>query len=210
MREALFVALEGIDASGKTTLVDGLASVLRAENVTVALHKEPSHGPVGATFRRMSVNKVPWPPVTMALLSSADRHAQQDCLLTARQHADVVLADRYYLSGLAYHLADGIDPGFYQCLNQQVLKPDAYLYLDLAPEVAAARAASEPDDYWEQHDLASRLPAAYATVLDLVKASEDACVLSLDASQPPRAVLRDALGALNRLRTGLFPRRVPG
>ncbi|RKN49870.1 dTMP kinase, partial [Streptomyces klenkii] len=109
MAEALFVAIEGIDASGKTTLTASLAAALRTRGLAVATHKEPGHGPVGELFRRLSASGR-CPPTTMALLSSAERHAQQEALAAALRRHQVVIADRYYLSGLAYHAADGIDP----------------------------------------------------------------------------------------------------
>ncbi|MGH3866021.1 MAG: dTMP kinase [Pseudonocardiaceae bacterium] len=205
MDEPVFIAIEGIDASGKTTLTAALASALRHKGLTVAEHKEPSRGPVGEFFRRMSTTGR-WPAMTMALLSSADRYQQQDYLATARQRYQVVLADRYYLSGLTYHAADGIDPAYYQQLNRDVAKPDAYLYLDITPALAATRKRGGPDGYWEERDFAVRLPAAYDACLALVTDTEAAHVIRIDASKPPHAVLGTALAAICALRPDLLER----
>jgi len=199
MSDALFVAVEGIDASGKTTLTAALATALRADGILVATCKEPSQGPVGTFFRQVSA-AAQMPPMTLALLSSADRYDQQRLLERLRRGHRIILADRYYLSGLAYHAADGIAPDFYQLLNQQVAKPDAYLYLDIAPTVAAARRVRGPDSQWEQRNFAIRLPAAYEDCLALVTRTEAAQVIRLDASQPPRLVLAAARRALTGLR----------
>jgi dTMP kinase len=203
MSEPVFVAIEGIDASGKTTLTAALASALRHKGLVVAKHKEPSRGPVGEFFRRMSKTGG-WPAMTMALLSSADRYQQQDCLNTARQGCQIVLADRYYLSGLTYHAVDGIDPVRYQQLNRDVTKPDAYLYLDITPALAATRKYGAPDDCWEERDFALRLPAAYDECLALVTDTEAARVIRIDASKPPHAVLDTALAAIRGLRPDLL------
>lgn len=203
MGEPVFVAIEGIDASGKTTLTAALASALRSRGLTVAEHKEPSRSPVGEFFRRMSTTGG-WPAMTMALLSSADRYQQQDDLNTARQRCQIVLADRYYLSGLTYHSADGIDPACYQQLNRDVTKPDAYLYLDITPALATTRKRGGPDGYWEERDFAVRLPAAYDACLTLVTNTEAARVIRIDASKPPHAVLGTALAAMYALRPDLL------
>lgn len=199
MSDALFVAVEGIDASGKTTLTAALASALRADGILVATCKEPSQGPVGTFFRQMSA-VADMSPMTLAFLSSADRYDLQRLLEHLRRSQRIILADRYYLSGLAYHAADGIAPDFYQLLNQQVVKPDAYLYLDIAPAVAATRRARGPDSLWEQRNFAIRLPAAYEDCLALVTRTEAAHVIRLDADQPPELVLAAARRALTGLR----------
>jgi dTMP kinase len=199
MPDALFVAVEGIDASGKTTLIAALASALRTDGILVATCREPSHGLVGAFFREVNT-KTKMSPMALALLSSADRHDQQQPLARLRRGNRVILADRYYLSGLAYHSVDGIAPGFYQLLNKQVAKPDAYLYLDVAPGVAATRRARGPDSHWEQRNFAVHLPAAYEDSLALVTRTEAANVIRLDAGQPPQSVLAAARRALTGLR----------
>lgn len=199
MGESAFVAVEGIDASGKTTLTAALATALRRKGLTVTEHKEPSREPVGMLFRHLSATGG-CPAMTMALLSSADRHQQQEYLAAVRRRCQVLLADRYYLSGLAYHAADGVAPTFYQQLNQQITKPDVYLYLDITPMLAARRTSGRPDGYWEQPEFTARLPDAYATSLTLVITTEAARVIRIDASQPAHTVLDTALAALSAVR----------
>jgi dTMP kinase len=188
--------VEGIDGSGKTTLVTALAAALPRRGVRVATHREPSGGPVGHLFRHLSADEE-HDPVALALLSAADRHDQQAML--ARPGADLVISDRYYLSGLAYHAADGVDPVFYQRINDGVRRPDLYLFLGIAPAAAAARRRGGPSDRWEREVIAARLPAAYERALRLVEETEGAAVTRLDAAQPAPAVLAQALSALSPL-----------
>jgi dTMP kinase len=202
---SVFVAIEGIDHSGKTTLTGSLAALLRPR-YRVCTYKEPSVGPIGTLFRQLGVTGTAL-PIVMALLSAADRHAQQPHLVRQLDDCDVLLADRFYLSGLAYHAADGIDPIFYQRLAVGVRRPDAYLYLDLDPETAAGRAAGRPDSSWEEPEFATRLPAAYRRCLDLVTGTEQAHIVHLDASQPAHLVQRAALAAITSLLTSDTDRR---
>lgn len=193
----LLIAVEGIDRSGKTTLVRSLEARLRLR-WRVATVTEPSLGPIGTLFRRLSATQ-PAPPLAMALLSAADRHAQQPRLIRYLASRDVVLADRYYLSGLAYHALDGIDPATYQRLCLGVRLPNVYLVLHIEPGRAARRAARATDGYWEQPKFAARLLGAYRQCVDLVTACDRAAVIHLDADQPAAAVADAAFAAVTRL-----------
>jgi dTMP kinase len=189
----MLAGVEGIDGSGKTTLVDALAAVLPGRGVEVATHREPSDGLIGRLFRQLSDDSER-DPVALALLSAADRHDQQAAI--TRIGAGLVLSDRYYLSGLAYHAVDGVDPAFYQRLNRGVRRPDLYLFLDVAPAVAVSRRKGRHPDRWERPAIVARLPGAYDRALRLVIDTEAAVVTRLDAAQPPSAVVNQALTAL--------------
>ena len=106
----------------------------------------------------------------LALLSAADRYDQQARL--ADQECALVISDRYYLSGLAYHAADGIDQLLYQQLNAGVRRPDLYLFLHLDPVVAAARLGDRARDRWERGRIAARVPQCYQAALHLVETAE--------------------------------------
>jgi dTMP kinase len=193
----MLAGVEGIDGSGKTTLVTALAAVLPARGVEVATHREPSGGPIGLLFRQLS-DGGEHDPAALALLSAADRLDQQAAL--TRPGTALVLSDRYYLSGLAYHAADGVDPVFYQRLNQGVRRPDLYLFLEITPAAAAIRRRGRrASDRWEHLAIGARLPAAYERALRLVTETEAAVVTRLDAMHSPPAVVDQALVALSPL-----------
>ncbi len=190
---ALLVAIEGIDGSGKTTLAVALADRLTCRGIRVTSHREPSDGPAGRLLRSLSRDGDRHPMV-LALLSAADRYDQQARL--ADQECALVISDRYYLSGLAYHAADGIDQLLYQRLNAGIRRPDLYLFLHLDPAVTAARLGDRARDRWERGGIAARVPESYQAALDLVNTTENAQVARLDAAAAPRDVLAQALAAL--------------
>ncbi|MDT5024234.1 MAG: dTMP kinase [Micromonosporaceae bacterium] len=190
----LFVAVEGIDHSGKTTLVEGLCGALDGLGVTVRPYKEPTQAPIGALLRRLAV-QTPACPAALALLSAADRHHQQPTLQTLLAEAQVVVADRYYLSGLAYHYADGIDPAFYTACAAGVRLPDLYLYLDVSPAIAAGRVNRPPDSRWETTEFTIGLPRAYSHCLQLLQ-EQHADTVVLDARHNAMRVLSVALTAI--------------
>jgi dTMP kinase len=114
--DALFVAVEGVDRAGKTTLVAALANTWRARGLAAATRAEPSRGPIGQLFRELGSDPA-LSAMAAALLSAADRRHQQPALAADLAGHDLVAADRYYLSGLAYHHAEGVDPDVYRALN---------------------------------------------------------------------------------------------
>ena len=190
---ALLVAIEGIDGSGKTTLTAALADGLARRGIRVTSHREPSDGPAGRLLRSLSRDGDRH-PIMLALLSAADRYHQQARL--ADQESALVISDRYYLSGLAYHAADGIDQLLYQRLNAGVRRPDLYLFLHLDPAVAAARLGDRARDRWERGGIAALVPQCYQAALHLVETTENAKTARLDAAAAPRDVLAQALAAL--------------
>ena len=195
--DGLLVAVEGIDRSGKTTLVAALAAALTAAGIDAVTRSEPSRGPLGAFFRSITVD-TSLPATASALLSAADRHEQQIALHEQLTGHRVVLSDRYYLSGLAYHLADGIDPAFYRSLNEGIRRPDLYLHLAVAPAIAASR--GEPlQGRWEQPTFTATLPAAYERCIALLTESETARFIEIDAAQPSAHVLIAAIAAIEAL-----------
>lgn len=194
MADGWLIAVEGIDRSGKTTLVAALAAQLAARGWLVAMRTEPSRGPVGVLFRDLSADPQ-LPAMAAVLLSAADRHEQQPSLAADLAACDLVLSDRYFLSGLAYHSVDGIDPGFYRSLNEGIRRPDLYLYLQVAPALAAAR-GDPPHGRWEQPRFTAALPGAYRNAMRLLTEREAAQVAVVDAAQPPDKLVADALAAL--------------
>jgi dTMP kinase len=185
--------LVAIDGSGKTTLAAALTADLAGRGIRVTGHREPGDGPAGRLLRSLSQDG-DHPPMLLALLSAADRHHQQ-ARLTHRECA-LVISDRYYLSGLAYHAADGIDQLLYQRLNAGIRRPELYLFLNLDPAVAAARLGDRARDRWERGGIAARVSESYQAALDLVNTTENAQVARLDAAAAPRDVLAQALAAL--------------
>jgi dTMP kinase len=194
----LLVAIEGIDGSGKTTLAAALTAGLAQRGTSVSSHREPGDGPAGQLLRSLSAGDGHH-PMMLALLSAADRFDQQARI--AQWQCDLVISDRYYLSGLAYHAADGIDQAVYQRLNDGVRRPDLYLFLHLDPRAAAARLGGRTRDRWERGPVAAAVPHAYQAALHLVQATENARVARLNAAAPARDVLGQALSALAPLIT---------
>lgn len=148
---ARFLALEGVDGSGKSTQADLLAEALRDRGLRVVTTREPGGTSLGEGVRTLVLD-VPDPmsPIAEALLFAAARaqHVHQ-VIQPALADGHWVVCDRFVDSSLAYQGAArglGIDrvwelnaPAVAGCL------PDLALVIDLDAATAMAREAGPAD-----------------------------------------------------------------
>lgn len=196
------ITIEGVDGTGKTTLADALADALHRRGHTVRCLREPGGVAVSEAIRAL----VKDPALVIgdraeALLYAAARaQLVEERLLPALAAGETVILDRYIDSSLAYQGGGrGLGVGAVAAINAFAaggLAPDRTLWLDLAPELAAARATArgEAPDRLEQAGEAfyARVRAAYAALA----AAEPGRIIRIDAGQSPEAVLDAALTAL--------------
>lgn len=145
-RRGFYIAVEGIDGSGKSGLVMRLATLLEnslALNVVVT--KEPGGTELGKTLRELvNANKLIVCDKAEFLLFAADRAQHIKTVVTpALQRGTIVLSDRSFISSIAYQgFGRGLDCDLITNVNEWVLNgvmPDVILYLDLDPTIAYKR-----------------------------------------------------------------------
>jgi dTMP kinase len=191
------ITVEGIDGAGKTTLAEALAGALPVE-----LLREP--GGVELSERIRGIVKdaaLHIDPRAEALLYAAARAQlvaeRIEPLLAAGRS---VLLDRYVDSSLAYQGAGrGLGIDAVRDLNAfatRGLVPDRTLLLRIAPAAARARLAGRAVDPDRLEREGPEFSAAIAAAYDALAAAEPGRITVLDATQPPAAVLRGALAAL--------------
>lgn len=144
---ATYVAVEGVDGSGKSTFAKGLAGYLRVVlDAPVRVHREPG-GPTrfGDAVRELLKDPVhEMDEYTRTLLFFADRHYHASDLLGWLYDGVHVVSDRSYVSSLVYQGARGVNPGFMDDLisGLQLQHPNLFVYVDTPVEVAQARLAA--------------------------------------------------------------------
>nr|WP_253723538.1 dTMP kinase [Spiroplasma citri] len=101
----LFITLEGIDGSGKTTISKLLKEKLRSEGYQVVLTREPGGNEIAEQIRNVILSKhnLGMDPWTEALLYIAARrqHVVED-ILPALKRGEIVICDRFMDSTSAY------------------------------------------------------------------------------------------------------------
>lgn len=140
----MFITIEGIDGSGKSTQSARLAEWLEARTGHhTVLTFEPGGWPEGASFREIILNSRGYSAMSELLLFLADRseHVKRVILPALRQGCNVI-CERYNDSTLAYQ------SGGHEINTSQVKSiitacnfpvPEATILLDIAPETASER-----------------------------------------------------------------------
>jgi dTMP kinase len=147
-----FIALEGIDGSGKSTQARLLADALEAQGRTVLRTREPGGTPVGELIREVVLAA---PSLSMTLLTevhlfAASRAEHVACVLRPALAAGTwVVSDRFVDSSLAFQGAGrgmGVDAVWE--VNRSAVDgclPDLAVVIDVPVALAASRRAPAPD-----------------------------------------------------------------
>jgi len=111
--------------------------------------------------------------------------------------AVIVLSDRYYLSGLAYHYVDGISFEDYAYLNRKVVKPNIYIFLNVDLTTALKR-IKKPRDRWES--IIDKVYYAYLDAIKFLEQKERAIIYTINANKSISSVFHSALEILKQER----------
>jgi dTMP kinase len=133
--KGVFICVEGLDGSGKTTQAKILAARLN-KNYRAIYTAEPSRGKTGTFVRECCLyEEKRLPSAAEALLFAADRieHVENE-IKPALAEDKVVICDRYVYSSLAYQGSTGLNLAWIKKINSYALKPDYAVFIDVPPE----------------------------------------------------------------------------
>jgi dTMP kinase len=170
LRRGLLIAAEGLDSSGKTATLDGLARWLerRGRNVRT-IPWEPS-GLVGRAAADPRLRTALTPRVA-ALLAAADAQHRIGTRVSRRLgQGDIVLADRYAWTAIAREVARGLGLDWSVDLHRTLPAPDIVLYHrgDAGSAVERALATRPPSVR------SAAVGAAYGTFVERLLGAYDA------------------------------------
>jgi dTMP kinase len=149
VRDGLLISFEGIDGCGKSTQLTRVAERLRAAGNDVLTLREPGGTVLGERVRDLLLDPSidDMDAAAEALLYAASRaELVATTIEPALQRGSVVILDRYVDSSLAYQGA-GRGLGIERVLEANLLAtrgrlPDATVFVDLDPALAAERLAA--------------------------------------------------------------------
>ncbi len=143
----MFITLEGIEGSGKTSQVNNMAVFLEDRGRVCLLTREPGGTKIGRRIRQVLLDPESrdLDPLAELLLYNADRVQHvREIILPAIVAGKVVVCDRYVDATRAYQgVARNLDIELVETLHRLLvadLKPDLTFLLDLPPEEGLARA----------------------------------------------------------------------
>lgn len=144
MVKGLFIVMEGLDGSGKSTQTQLLFKYLKQKCKEVIFTFEPTDGPVGKLLKENYLRQKNMPLVD-AFLFSADRDEHvKEVILPALDQGKIVICDRYKYSTLAYQQTQGLNLSWLIELNKHFPKPDLMIFVDVLPETCMERMENDP------------------------------------------------------------------
>ncbi len=143
----MFITLEGIEGSGKTTQIQNISQWLTAAGYDCLTTREPGGTTIGGQIRSVLLHpdNSDLAPMAELMLYVADRVQHLETVVRpALAAGKVVVCDRYFDATLVYQgYARGLDRDVIRQLHRLAcngLTPDLTLLLDLDPEAGLARA----------------------------------------------------------------------
>lgn len=193
-KRGLFIVFEGTDGCGKTTQTELLRKhIAQVTGKPCIYEQEPnSRNVTGAIIRAALYGSVKVLPESMAYMHVADRLEHIDYMLPLLDGGTNIVCDRYYVSNMAYNATEKLPMEKVFELNipcREALRPDAIIFLDVPPEVTAARRSADRvgDEIYDADETQRRVRENYHRALDYLEAQGDN-VIRIDASQTLEAV----------------------
>jgi len=205
MGNGIFITLEGVEGSGKTTQAALVADALRKEGRSVTLTHEPGGTRAGEAIRAIFLD----PAVSLdvaaeLLLVLADRVQHvREILKPALAAGEIVISDRYSDSTVAYQgYGRGFDLKLLDELNRLAsdgVRPDLTIVLDCPVETGLERTRKRvraPDRFEsEQVEFHRRVRKGF---LEIAR-SDPTRVIVLDSTQPKPTVTTAIVDAVRKI-----------
>ena len=144
-KKGFFITFEGIDGSGKTSIIEKLSDILNSQNKEHTIVREPGGTSVGEGIRKLLLSHdYQVNPLAEALLMSASR-AQliQEIVKPSLNSGKIVITDRSAYSSVAYQ-GVGRELGYKEIyeLNDLAIEsfwPKKVVLLDIDPKISLSR-----------------------------------------------------------------------
>lgn len=202
----LFIVIEGVDGSGKTTQSELLSAYLRGLGRKVHHTAEPTATGLGGMVRDGLGAEHPRTSDELAAMFLADRVAHNVSQKSGiRQYVEGgtdVVCDRYYYSSIAYQGVGGslewVADMNLNCLS--IMKPDICIFIDLDPEkclehIRAGR--SHFEIYEENAAVISETRRRYGIVFDMLAGRDN--IVIVDGARSREEVFADIRAAVEKL-----------
>ena len=138
-----YIAIEGIDGSGKTTIANLLYNELSKKYNKIILIKEPYDNDLSKKIKEIILKEHEKNldyGYLLALLFTADRSIKNIDLKKYLNNDYIVISDRSIYSTFSYQiLYEGINIEWLKCVSKYIIRPDITFILDVDPKIAVER-----------------------------------------------------------------------
>ena len=194
----MFVVVDGMDGSGKSTFVEMLKKELEYELVDVVKTREIGGTPIAEELRKLcfqtradeSVGSAAQTLMSFAARLQHTKHVIQPAL----QSGKFVVCDRYTSSTRVYQGILRQEKAMVRALEEEftnsnlVLHPDLYIFLNVDPIRAYARGSArtglDNDAFKKGQQQARAIHAAYEVVFSSIRREHKSPVLEINSDRP--------------------------
>jgi len=196
----MFITFEGIEGSGKSSLIAQLKKYFKSSKLEAFFSKEPGGTDLGKEIRKILLNpKYSFDPTSELLLLLADRaeHVQK-IIRPNLQKNKLIFCDRYLDSTLAYqgsgrNLDKKIIKEMFKALDFPI--PDLTILLDVPVQIGLGRARKRNKlDRFEKEDLNFH-ENVRRSYLDLAK-NDSARIVLFDSSISEEELFKKAVNLI--------------
>lgn len=209
--KGLYIALEGIDGSGKTTQVEMLAKYFSKNGREVVRTHEPRRdGVMGDLVESILIGKIKIPAVALQYLFAAQRATfMEEVVAPALKRGAIVITDRCFWSAIPYGLLDKYESERQEegdqllaamsilSMYHEFISPDVTFVLGVSTDTAAKRLEEKGKnaEIYEKREKLDKLKEGYEFLLN--KFPEE--LVSINAEKTPEEVEQEILEVINKL-----------
>jgi len=205
MKKNLFIALEGIDGSGKSTQVKLLSENLQNAGHKVYATSEPTDSSIGLLIRKIFKHIIEADHRTIAALYAADRldHLlnKTNGILKKLEEGYTVITDRYYFSSYAYHGTHMSMDWVIETnsLSAELLRPDINVFIDIPPDISMERISKGRDipELYETNENLVNVRDKYFEAFEQLKFKEN--IFITDGNRLPEIIAADIWKEISRI-----------
>ena len=166
----MFIAVEGIDGSGKTTTIREIKRYLESKGHAVYLTSEPTvlaTGKIVRNFLSETNSDTPLIHEMLALAFAADRinHLREE-IWPALKKKQTVITDRYFFSSIAYQSLN-VSYEWVKGINRFATLPDVLVFIDVKVDKAVERLTKfrNSTEIYEKRELLQQIDRNYREVI---------------------------------------------
>jgi dTMP kinase len=198
----MFIVIEGIDGAGCETQATRLIEELTKQGKKPYYIKFPHYDtPVGKMIRDfLYENKIKHSADEQFLLYTLQFIFDKE-QIKEKMKDHIVIADRYFSTTLCYQTLEGFseEKAVRYAEDFSIIKPDAVLYLDVAPDTAIKWKYGEDKEKNFRENDHSFIRKTYEKYKDLVKRSVWAKWIRVNGEQSKENVTKELLTIINSL-----------
>ena len=166
----MFIAVEGIDGSGKSTTIREIKRYLESKGEAVYLTAEPTTlatGKIVRNFLSETNSDTPLIHEMLALAFAADRinHLREE-IWPALRKKQTVITDRYFFSSIAYQSLN-VSYEWVKGINRFATLPDVLVFIDVSIDKAVERLTKfrTSTEIYEKRELLQQIDRTYREVI---------------------------------------------